>query len=93
MEGKVDIIFGLRIHGGRAGRECRASSPTFLSPCSTHEILQSILVLKYVIPGYSEQFTYYGYANLSQNVTLMLSAIVLWIAQSGSSEYEYNLTL
>ncbi|KAF7967807.1 hypothetical protein HWV62_33003 [Athelia sp. TMB] len=53
----------------------------------------SVLVLKYVLPGYTEQFTYYGYANVSQNVALMLSAVFLWFAQSASSEYDYNLTL
>ena len=52
-----------------------------------------MLVLKYVLNDYSEQFNYYGYANVSQNVLLMISAFVLWIAQSTSSEYEYNLTL
>ncbi|EIW78161.1 UPF0220-domain-containing protein [Coniophora puteana RWD-64-598 SS2] len=53
----------------------------------------SLLVLKYVLKDYAEQYTYYGYANVSQNVALMLSAIVLWIAQSAQSEYDYNLTL
>lgn len=52
-----------------------------------------MLVLKYVLSGYPQQFAYYGYANVSQSVALMLSAIVLWIAQNTSSEYEYNLTL
>ena len=50
-------------------------------------------MLKYVLSDYSEMFKYYGYANVSQNVAMMLSAVVLWIAQSGSNEYEYNLTL
>jgi hypothetical protein len=54
---------------------------------------QTVLVLKYLIPGHTEQYTYYGYANVSQNVALMLSSVVLWIAQSGSNEYEYSLTL
>ncbi|ESK94349.1 hypothetical protein Moror_8214 [Moniliophthora roreri MCA 2997] len=53
----------------------------------------TILVLKYVLGDYAEIFKYYGYANVSQNILLMLSAIVLWMAQSTSSEYEYNLTL
>ncbi|KAI9450844.1 hypothetical protein BJY52DRAFT_1300697 [Lactarius psammicola] len=53
----------------------------------------ALLVLKYVIPGYPDQYQYYGYANVAQNVSLMLSAIVLWIAQSGSGEYEYNLSI
>ena len=52
-----------------------------------------MLVLKYVLGGYAEQFTYYGYANVSQNVALMLSAVFLWIAHSASNEYDYNLTL
>lgn len=53
----------------------------------------TVLVLKYVLNGYPEQFVYYGYANVSQSVAMMLSAVVLWISQSTSSEYEYNLTL
>ncbi|KAF9234721.1 hypothetical protein BU15DRAFT_65435 [Melanogaster broomeanus] len=53
----------------------------------------SLLVLKYIMHDYPEQFTYYGYANVSQNVALMLSAVVLWIAQSSQGEYDYNLTL
>ncbi|KAJ7755231.1 hypothetical protein B0H16DRAFT_1417964 [Mycena metata] len=53
----------------------------------------TVLVLKYVMPDHAEQFEYYGYANVSQNVALMLSVIVLWMAQNASSEYEYNLTL
>ena len=54
---------------------------------------QTILVLKYVLHNYPAQFTYYGYANVSQSVALMLSAVVLWIAHNTSSEYEYNLAL
>ena len=54
---------------------------------------QSLLILKYVLMDYPEQYTYYGYANVSQNVALMLSAVVLWIAQSAQGEYDYNLTL
>jgi len=53
----------------------------------------TVLVLKYILGGYTEQFTYYGYANVSQNVALMLSAVFLWIARSASDEYDYNLTL
>ncbi|EIN08245.1 UPF0220-domain-containing protein [Punctularia strigosozonata HHB-11173 SS5] len=53
----------------------------------------TVLVLKYVLQGYPDQYNYYGYANVSQNILLMLSAFVLWIAQSTSGEYEYNLTL
>ncbi|KAF8335221.1 hypothetical protein F5887DRAFT_1063391 [Amanita rubescens] len=53
----------------------------------------TVLVLKYLMNNYPEQFNYYGYANVTQSVAMMLSAIVLWIAQSTTSEYEYNLTL
>lgn len=54
---------------------------------------QTVLVLKYIIPEYPEQYNYYGYCNVSQNVALMLSAVVLWISQSAGGEYEYNLTI
>jgi hypothetical protein len=64
--------------------------PSFFSP-PIHA--QSLLVLKYILGNYPEQFTYYGYANVSQNVALMLSAVVLWIAQSTREEFDYNLTL
>ncbi|PIL30113.1 hypothetical protein GSI_07746 [Ganoderma sinense ZZ0214-1] len=53
----------------------------------------TVLVLKYILHHYTEQYTYYGYANVSQNVALMLSAIVLWISQSVSTEYEYTLSI
>ena len=49
--------------------------------------------MKYILKDYPEQFLYYGYANVSQNVALMLSAVVLWISQSVGSEYEYNLSI
>ena len=54
---------------------------------------QSVLVLKYVVKDYPEQYTYYGYANVLQNTLIMMSAVVLWIAQSAQNEYDYNLTL
>ncbi|KAJ3474843.1 hypothetical protein NLI96_g12223 [Meripilus lineatus] len=53
----------------------------------------TVLILKYIIHHYQEQYTYYGYANVSQNVALMLSAIVLWISQSSGGEYEYSLSI
>ncbi|KAI0659961.1 UPF0220-domain-containing protein [Cubamyces menziesii] len=53
----------------------------------------TVLVLKYILQHYAEQYTYYGYANVSQNVALMLSAIVLWVSQSVSTEYEYTLSI
>ncbi|KAG9221528.1 hypothetical protein CCMSSC00406_0009351 [Pleurotus cornucopiae] len=48
----------------------------------------TVLILKYILEEYPEQFTYYGYANVSQNVALMLSAVVLWIATSSASDWK-----
>lgn len=56
-------------------------------------LFQCVLVLKYYLKAYTEQYQYYGYANVSQNVAMMLSAVVLWISQSVGSEYEYNLSI
>jgi len=53
----------------------------------------TVLVLKYILPAYPDQYVYYGYANVAQNVSLMLSAVVLWLAQNTASEYEYRLSL
>ncbi|KAJ6473265.1 hypothetical protein C8R45DRAFT_1012823 [Mycena sanguinolenta] len=53
----------------------------------------TVLVLKYVMPDHAEQFKYYGYANVAQNVAMMFSVVLLWVAQNANSEYEYNLTL
>jgi hypothetical protein len=76
--------------GGFAGSVVRhASTYSYLANLS----IKTVLVLKYVMPDHAEQFKYYGYANVAQNVALMFSVIVLWMAQNGSSEYEYNLTL
>ncbi|EJC97479.1 UPF0220-domain-containing protein [Fomitiporia mediterranea MF3/22] len=53
----------------------------------------TVLVIKYVVPKFLDQFAYYGYANVAQNVAVMLSAVILWIAQSGPNDYEYNLSI
>jgi len=54
----------------------------------------TILVLKYVIPNYEpDSYEYYGVANVAQNVCIMLSAVVLWLAQNTQGEYEYRLAL
>jgi hypothetical protein len=54
---------------------------------------QTVLVLKYILNDFGEIYNYYGYANVGQNVALMLSAVALWLAQNSQNEYEYNLTL
>ncbi|KAK4055738.1 Vacuolar protein sorting-associated protein 68 [Microbotryomycetes sp. JL201] len=54
----------------------------------------TVLVIKYVIPSYPFNFgTQWGIANVLQSVLIMLSAIVLWVAQNAESEYEYNLQI
>lgn len=40
-------------------------------------------MLKYVIPGHPE-YQYYGYANVAENMSLMLFVVVLWITHSES---------
>lgn len=88
--------------GGLAGSVVRPITTSFSSAqCGPREgriaanafYAQCILVLKYILNHYPEQYTYYGYANVSQNVALMLSSIVLWISQSVSTEYEYTLSI
>ncbi|KAI0266208.1 UPF0220-domain-containing protein [Gloeopeniophorella convolvens] len=34
---------------------------------------------------------HYGYANAASDVSLVLSIAMIWVAQSGSGEYEYSL--
>lgn len=52
----------------------------------------TVLILKYVVPGY-DKYIYYGGANVGMNAGVMLSAMILWLAQSGTDEYEYQLTV
>ncbi|GAA5880757.1 hypothetical protein JCM16303_004340 [Sporobolomyces ruberrimus] len=53
----------------------------------------TVLVIKYVIPSYPENFgVSWGVANVIQSITIMFSAVVLWVAQS-SEEYGYEIGL
>ncbi|RSH82726.1 uncharacterized protein EHS24_007720 [Apiotrichum porosum] len=52
----------------------------------------TVLILKYIVNGYTE-YIYYGAANVGMNAGIMLSGIILWVSQSGSDEYEYQLTV
>lgn len=102
--------------GGLAGSLVRSRIHHRLERSSVLTIGQlekTVLILKYMIPGYNE-YAYYGGANVGMNGGVMLrylsrvlsalagsaddawdidSAIVLWIAQSASDEYRYELTL
>ncbi|GAA5965775.1 hypothetical protein JCM3765_007343 [Sporobolomyces pararoseus] len=53
----------------------------------------TVLVIKYMIPHYPENFgVHWGVANVIQSVTIMFSAVVLWVAQN-SEEYGYEIGL
>ncbi|WWD15653.1 hypothetical protein CI109_100075 [Kwoniella shandongensis] len=52
----------------------------------------TVLILKYIIPDYTG-YIYYGGANVAMNAGVMISAMILWVSQSGSDEYEYQLTV
>ena len=60
---------------------------------SSSRVVQTVLVIKYIVKKWPEHFLYYGYSNVVQNVAIMLSAVILWIAQSGPSDYEYSLSI
>ena len=55
---------------------------------------RAVLVLKFLVKGYN---TYpvltMGVNNVLGNLFIMLSCIVLWMAQSVEDEYSYSLTL
>ncbi|KAK4683684.1 hypothetical protein P7C73_g6546, partial [Tremellales sp. Uapishka_1] len=52
----------------------------------------TVLILKYIIPDFAG-YLWYGGANVAMNGGVMVSAMILWISQSGSDEYEYQLTV
>ncbi|KAG0141295.1 hypothetical protein CROQUDRAFT_664017 [Cronartium quercuum f. sp. fusiforme G11] len=52
----------------------------------------TVLVLKYVIPDWGPQnFTYWGVANVLQNLAIMSCTVILWMTQN-NEEYEYSLS-
>jgi hypothetical protein len=79
--------------GGLAGSVVRLFSFDPWGVVTDRLDAQTVLVLKYIMNDYPEQYNYYGYCNVSQNIALMLSAVVLWISQSTGGEYEYSLTI
>ncbi|KAG1603947.1 hypothetical protein G6F47_001367 [Rhizopus delemar] len=53
-----------------------------------------VLIVKYIIHLDSSQpYINYGVAEVAQNALIMLSTVVLWVAQNTQEEYEYNLHL
>jgi len=53
----------------------------------------AVMVLKYVVKGYPLPTLYFGIANVIANSLVMLSSVVLWIAQNIEDDYTYNLAL
>ncbi|BEI85261.1 hypothetical protein CcaverHIS002_0506620 [Cutaneotrichosporon cavernicola] len=51
----------------------------------------TVLILKYIQAN--PDYVYFGIANVGMNAGVMLSAMILWVSQSGSDEYEYQLTV
>lgn len=96
MEGEVYSVHWFRTYGWWISRQCGEFDipSAILDQRSSTSLLQSVLVLKYIIQNFEDQFyNYYGYANVVQNITLMFSAVILWFAQSAPSDYEYNLSI
>lgn len=52
-----------------------------------------ILVLKYIVPEFPMPTLAMGILNVFANAAVMLSCIVLWLAQNLEDEYSYNLQL
>ncbi|KAI5806557.1 hypothetical protein DFH27DRAFT_479987 [Peziza echinospora] len=53
----------------------------------------TVLILKYIVPGYEGQTLYFGVANVIANSLIMLSSVVLWVSQNMEDDYHYNLSL
>ena len=53
----------------------------------------SVLVLKYVVPGYGPPTLNFGIENVVANGLIMLSSVVLWVSQNMEDDYTYNLAL
>ncbi|RUS20419.1 hypothetical protein BC937DRAFT_95277 [Endogone sp. FLAS-F59071] len=52
-----------------------------------------VLVLKYIVKDIQMPDLYYGIAGVSQCALIMLSTVILWVAQNGEQEYQYNFIL
>ncbi|KAI8093254.1 uncharacterized protein BX664DRAFT_294878 [Halteromyces radiatus] len=52
----------------------------------------SVMIIKYIV-RHDGQDIYYGVAGVVQCSLIMLSTVVLWVAQGTQEEYEYNLRI
>ncbi|CUS11961.1 unnamed protein product [Tuber aestivum] len=53
----------------------------------------SVLVMKYVVPGYPWPTLGFGVAGVMGSASVMLSCIVLWVSQNIEDDYTYSLSL
>ncbi|KAF8248895.1 UPF0220-domain-containing protein [Wilcoxina mikolae CBS 423.85] len=53
----------------------------------------TVLVMKYVVPGYPWPTMWFGVANAVANGLVMLSCCTLWVAQNVQDDYTYSLSL
>ncbi|GAA5868165.1 hypothetical protein JCM8547_003365 [Rhodosporidiobolus lusitaniae] len=54
----------------------------------------TLLIVKYIVPHYPESYgVNWGVATVLQSIAIMFSTVILWVAQSASDEYDYNITL
>ncbi|GAA5986426.1 hypothetical protein JCM11641_000995 [Rhodosporidiobolus odoratus] len=52
----------------------------------------TVLIVKYIVPHYPEAYgVNWGIANVLQSIAIMFSAVILWLAQSSSDDYEYSI--
>ncbi|KAG0226972.1 hypothetical protein BGW41_004016 [Actinomortierella wolfii] len=53
----------------------------------------TVLCIKYIVPQYGDPYVTWGIYNVVQNASIMISAAILWVAQSTETDYQYNLSL
>ncbi|KAM3581114.1 Vacuolar protein sorting-associated protein 68 [Umbelopsis sp. WA50703] len=52
-----------------------------------------VLILKYIVTEVPDADLYYGIGQVAQCGFIMLSTVILWIAQNTQEEYQYNFML
>ncbi|CAG8492466.1 6122_t:CDS:2 [Funneliformis mosseae] len=50
----------------------------------------TVLILKYIVANIEMPYLYFGIALVIQNLFIMISSFMLWIAQSTEEEYNHN---
>ncbi|GAB7354858.1 hypothetical protein MBLNU459_g5234t1 [Dothideomycetes sp. NU459] len=60
---------------------------------NTGRQLQTVMVLKYVVPEYPFPTLWFGVANVIANSLISLSSVILWVSQNMEDDYTYNLQL